>query len=314
MKKFNLLILTISLTFFSSYAQNTFPSNGNIGIGTASPTSGLTIQTEGANVNDGALFLVNSVNSGFGGNATLAGIKTLAGDGGQYNFLKLQNAGGVKLLINGAGNVGIGTASPVSKLHTQISNYGLNLIGGFQNLNGTETGGNAVGIGFVNEALGSWWKAAIVHERTGGYGIGSLKFLVNSSVDNSTVTLSDVKMTILSSGFVGIGTDMPKEALSVNGSIRAKTIKVEITNWPDYILKKDYLLPSLSFVKNYIDQNQHLPDIPSEEDVTKEGLNLGEMNRLLLKKVEELTLYLIEKDAEVKQLQQDVVELKKQKM
>ncbi|MES2275332.1 MAG: hypothetical protein V4592_04870 [Bacteroidota bacterium] len=102
--------------------------------------------------------------------------------------------------------------------------------------------------------------------------------------------------TVARNGYVGINTTTPQEALSVNGKIRSKEVKVEAINWPDYVFKKDYHLPSLSSIKTYIDQNYHLPDMPSEQDVAKDGVNLGEMNKLLLKKVEELTLYLIEKD------------------
>lgn len=75
-----------------------------------------------------------------------------------------------------------------------------------------------------------------------------------------------------------------------------------MTGWSDYVFKPTYKLIPLSEVKTYIDQNQHLPEIPSEEEVKKDGINLGEMNKLLLKKVEELTLYLIEKDNETKSL------------
>jgi hypothetical protein len=64
------------------------------------------------------------------------------------------------------------------------------------------------------------------------------------------------------------------------------------------VFKKDYQLRPLSEVKTYIDQNQHLPEIPSAQEIAKDGLNLGEMNRLLVKKVEELTLYLIEQKEE----------------
>lgn len=101
-------------------------------------------------------------------------------------------------------------------------------------------------------------------------------------------------------GNVGIGTENPTEKLSVNGSIRSKEIKVEASNWPDYVFKKEYQLLSLEDLKVYIDKNQHLPDMPTESEVAKEGLSLGEMNKLLTKKVEELTLYLIEKDTETK--------------
>jgi hypothetical protein len=113
-------------------------------------------------------------------------------------------------------------------------------------------------------------------------------------------------------GNVGIGTLTPKETLSVNGNIRAKQVKVESANWPDYVFKKEYQLPSLQEVKAYIDQNQHLPEIPSEQQIAKEGLNLGEMNKLLMKKVEELTLYMIEMKEDIKDLQKQNKDLKKQ--
>jgi ethanolamine utilization microcompartment shell protein EutS len=73
-------------------------------------------------------------------------------------------------------------------------------------------------------------------------------------------------ITIDGTGKVGIGTLTPQEALSVNGNVRAKQVKVEATNWPDYVFRQGYSLPSLSEVKAYIDQNQHLPEIPSAEN------------------------------------------------
>lgn len=107
------------------------------------------------------------------------------------------------------------------------------------------------------------------------------------------------RMTIDKDGKVGIGTDAPDELLSVKGIIHSQEVKVDMSGWSDYVFKPKYTLPSLSSVKSYIDKNQHLPEIPSEQDVIKNGLNLGEMNKLLLKKVEELTLYLIEKDKQL---------------
>ncbi|WP_158800295.1 hypothetical protein [Pedobacter sp. L105] len=101
-------------------------------------------------------------------------------------------------------------------------------------------------------------------------------------------------------GNVGIGITNPVEKLAVNGIIHSTEVKVDMTGWSDYVFKKEYPLLPLSEVKTYIDKNQHLPGIPSESEVIKSGLNLGDMNKLLTKKVEELTLYLIEKDAESK--------------
>lgn len=101
-------------------------------------------------------------------------------------------------------------------------------------------------------------------------------------------------------GNVGIGTMNPQERLSVNGKIRAQEIKVEQANWPDYVFAGAYELMGLNQLKDYIQQHNHLPDMPSAAEVADQGINLGEMNAKLLKKVEELTLYLLEKDSELK--------------
>lgn len=98
----------------------------------------------------------------------------------------------------------------------------------------------------------------------------------------------------ITNGNVGIGTTTPTERLSVNGNIRAKEIKVETANWPDYVFRDNYRMQSLTELEEYIKVNKHLPDMPSAQKAEKEGIDLGEMNKLLLKKVEELTLHVIE--------------------
>jgi len=117
----------------------------------------------------------------------------------------------------------------------------------------------------------------------------------------------------ISNGNLGIGNTTPQEKLSVNGNIRAKEIKVETANWPDYVFEEDYQLTPLSEIETFIKVNKHLPDIPSAQKIAEDGLSVGEMNKLLLKKIEELTLHLIEKDKEIrelKEIRQEINELK----
>jgi hypothetical protein len=103
-------------------------------------------------------------------------------------------------------------------------------------------------------------------------------------------------------GNTGIGASAPDAKLTVGGTVHASAVLVDQTvqATPDYVFDKDYDLSSLKDVKTYIDKNHHLSEIPSAEQVAKDGINLGEMNAKLLKKIEELTLYLIEKDNELK--------------
>jgi len=104
----------------------------------------------------------------------------------------------------------------------------------------------------------------------------------------------------INQGNVGVGTSNPDAKLSVNGTIHSKEVKVD-TNIPvpDFVFKKDYPLRSIPDLKRYITSYHHLPEIPSAEAFKKDGINLSEMNLKLLQKVEELTLYLIEKEKQL---------------
>ncbi|MDR0733150.1 MAG: hypothetical protein LBF08_03695 [Dysgonamonadaceae bacterium] len=118
------------------------------------------------------------------------------------------------------------------------------------------------------------------------------------------------KVSIL--GNVGIGTTNPQNKLDVNGTIRAKEIKVQ-TGWADFVFNDDYCLKPLSEVNSFIKANKHLPEIPSATEVdANEGVNLGEMQVKLLQKIEELTLYLIQQDNTIWELKNKIENLENQ--
>lgn len=121
-------------------------------------------------------------------------------------------------------------------------------------------------------------------------------------------TYPDLTMIIKSTqdgGYVGIGTSEPSDRLSVNGKIRAKEIKVDNQNWPDYVFDPTYQLQSLTDVEQFIKEEKHLPGVPSAKDVKEHGVSLGEMNAILLRKIEELTLHVITLKKENEKIQEE---------
>ena len=99
---------------------------------------------------------------------------------------------------------------------------------------------------------------------------------------------------------------IPTNALEVNGTVRSKEVVVETNNWSDFVFDTEYELMSLSETDRYIHENGHLPDIPSASEVRENGIELGEMNALLLRKIEELTLYVIELEKEIQKIKNGV--------
>jgi hypothetical protein len=104
---------------------------------------------------------------------------------------------------------------------------------------------------------------------------------------------------VLANGNVGIGTITPDSKLSVNGKIHAKEVKIDLIGWSDFVFEDDYKLPTLKDVEKHIKEKGHLKDIPSAKKVEKNGIFLGEMNSKLLQKIEELTLYTIQQEKEI---------------
>ena len=267
--------------------------NGNVGIGVLNPIYKLDIAANGSGVN-----IAGNTSSFVGAELHLTRTSSLpgVGQGPAIQFNSSANLGHIiqgsdqalqffhlepfgwreSMRITAAGNVGIGTSAPaIAKL--QI------------------------------EGASSTDKA--VRLENGKFSMSS-----QSKFEIDAPGVWGGRLLVLENGNVGIGTTDPGSfKLAVNGKIWSQEVNVAMTNpGPDYVFEPDYNLLSLSELETYITQNKHLPEVPSAKEMEKEGLNLKEMNLLLLKKVEELTLHLIEQEKKIQMYHRDNIDLRKE--
>lgn len=180
------------------------------------------------------------------------------------------------------GKVGIGTASPTDKLHVSGDNARIKLSGASH---------------------------TSVELMDGGTGDpGYVKTYYYGAVDNQ-IGINGTYFA-LQMGSVGIGTSSPSEKLSVNGNIRTKKLIVSQSGWPDYVFDASYRLQPLKQVHQFITKYKHLPEMPSANEVEEKGISVGDQQALLLKKIEELTLYLIQQEQKIDVLLKNMQKLK----
>ena len=208
----------------------------------------------------------------------------------------------VRMFIDSTGRVGVGTDEPFQMLHVVGGNILISKSS--DRAPGSTNGSIMFGGDVVSSNQHGNYAIEYVNNETEGYGLNFWKpHTSTNNTRNNILFLSD------SLGFVGIGTNHPQAKLAVNGRILAKSVKVstDATYWPDFVFAPEYNRMSLSELEAYINANRHLPGVPSAAEVDEqEGVVLEEMNAILLQKVEELTLYVIE-------LQKQVDELKKER-
>jgi hypothetical protein len=172
----------------------------------------------------------------------------------------------------------------------------------------------AVGSGAANGGWGS----------TGNTGTNpATNFIGTTDTERLVFRTADTeRMTILANGAVGIGTSaMPATdaQLAVNGTIYTTKVKVTQIGWPDYVFDKRYVLPSLASVERYIRLHRHLPGVAGASAIENKRLDLGNNEAALLKKIEELTLYLLDEhskaasqETEIDQLNQRIDQTQKE--
>jgi hypothetical protein len=248
-------------------------------------------------------------------------------------LLHAQWTTGSSLIYYNGGIVGVGTSDPKAKLHLSISTSpsfidnvpydALLMIGGMDN----QFSGQLLNFKnpSYNDANGMyWWSADILFGRYKNvakwsfkenhgtpYGQSVKDIIYANLIDAGGYTSVEKLVLVPDAGNVGIGTANPQAKLAVNGDIFSKKVKVTQSGWPDYVFYPGYRLRSLSEVEKYIQQQQHLPDVPSAAQVEKDGIDLGDNQVTLLRKIEELTLYVIAQEKRLKSLEDQLRQLKK---
>lgn len=264
---------------------NTYFNGGNVGIGIITPTALFEVND---NINNDWLSKMYN-----GGGAGL-GLLVQSGYGGSHSnndgiILQLEDGNGnSRMKVQSNGKVGIGTVSPTALLE-------------------------------VNDNINGNWLSKMYNG--GGDGLGLLvQSGYGGAQSNNTGTIlqledgnGNLRMKVQSNGKVGIGTnDIPDGyQLAIAGPVIAEEIDVQLEGqWPDFVFEKEYKLPTLKEVERHILRKGHLQNIPSQEEIKEEGINLGEMDAKLLQKIEELMLYTIQQQKEIEDLKKEIQDLK----
>ncbi|SEL69197.1 hypothetical protein SAMN04488505_102865 [Chitinophaga rupis] len=238
-----------------------------------------------------------------------------------------------------AGNLGIGTDTPLARLHveglqgTTLAKFSQNDIPGSEAYLNVSNGTGSNGLFFPaisgrSKAPGFPYGLFIIGESEDvvpsgsytGYGavvIDGRNKTGDTLINNNVFAVNNYGKNYLlvkGNGSVGIGTqDTKGYKLAVNGSAIFTKVKVEAySGWPDYVFETPYILMPLDSLEGYVKENKHLPEIPPAAIVEKEGLDLGEINKTLTKKLEEVTLYLIEINKRNKALEERLRQLEAQ--
>jgi trimeric autotransporter adhesin len=281
---------------------NSMRSNISGNFNTAVGRNALFANTTGAfNAAFGSNALTNNTignsNIAFGNDAlisnTTGAINLAMGGGAMYNNL----TGGI--------NIGIGW----SALSGNTTGNG-NLAIGAYSLNQNTTGINSVAIGFEAGRTSIGSNNIFIGYNAGKNETSSSKLYISNTASATPLIYGD-----FSAKFVSIGDVDPAKRASANtsggynllvkGGILTEKVKVALASsadWADYVFEDSYKLMSLNDVEKFVIENNHLPNVPSASEMAENGLEIGETSKMFMEKIEELTLYLIEMNKELKTL------------
>jgi hypothetical protein len=299
-------IMAVSLVVWVSLcnAQSSiFENNGNVGIGTNSPLAKLDVL---GGIDIAAFYPIRLVRgddnhglkykSHYNQTTQLDGPFLYGFYGGSLGIKQGQTEQHF-INWNSVGNVGIGTVTPENAE-------------GWHKVLEVKSAINAKSLVSTENVISGLWS----HE-WGFYGAPSGG--ISGTYTNhpfSFITNKVSRMTITNDGRVGIGVSAPPSdfKLAVAGKVIADELKVKphASGWPDYVFKPQYQLMPLSQVEDFIKEKGHLPEVPRAEEVAKEGVELGTNQALLLKKIEELTLHLIQMEKRLNEQDKEIGYLK----
>lgn len=278
-------------TAASAIDGNLWSDVGNIGIGTTSPIRQLHVRSG----TSGSVNYVMRLDSGTGSVGTAQMIETTlntqfgaVNDATSTYSFQLRNGANTKLYVGSSGTydgrVGIGTTTPTSSLDLRTAVDGPVVTIGIPS-------GYGVGIPSSHQINMQTYDVSFGGFRGPGPSSDQSFQVINSTTGGSKLFVGTDGPY---GGNVGIGTTTPTKKLEVNGTVKAKEVWVtaDVSNWPDFVFDEKYELRPLPEIAAYIANHHHLPDMPSVEQAAS-GIAIGEMQTLLLRKVEELTLHAI---------------------
>jgi hypothetical protein len=236
--------------------------------------------------------------------ATLSGGFKIRDNANGLDVIQVEpNSAANALFINAAGYVGIGTNNPQANLHVVGGDIKINDTYPFLSLNSTYSSGNA-GIGFFTSDASN---AYVFFDD--GDNVLRLNASSSNGYRNDLIIKDDGRVCI---GTISAATGY---ALSVNGKAVCTEVLVEaLASWPDYVFSEGYDLMSMDELRESINENNRLPGIPSAAEIEANGILLGDMQTRFMEKLEELTLYTLQQDEQIAELQKRIETLEKANM